>query len=116
LIKNSERTVQSPQSEQYDVIYCAGLFDYLSDKVCRKLMDVFYGMLAPDGLLLATNVDDHPSQNEMEYFLEWNLIHRNSNQMKTLAPEKSDPERLKLMRDSTGVNIFLEIRKNAGEK
>jgi len=116
LIKNSERTVQSPQSEQYDVIYCAGLFDYLSDKVCRKLMDVFYGMLAPDGLLLATNVDDHPSQNEMEYFLEWNLIHRNSDQMKTLAPEKSDPERLKLMRDSTGVNIFLEIRKNAGEK
>jgi len=44
------------------------------------------------------------------------LIHRNSDQMKTLAPEKSDPERLKLMRDSTGVNIFLEIRKNAGEK
>jgi extracellular factor (EF) 3-hydroxypalmitic acid methyl ester biosynthesis protein len=116
LIKNSDRAVQSPNAEQYDMIYCAGLFDYLSDKVCRKLMDVFYGMLAPDGLLLATNVDDHPSQNEMEYFLEWNLIHRNADQMKTLAPEKSDPERLKLMRDPTGVNIFLEIRKNAGEK
>lgn len=116
LIKNSERTVQSPQSEQYDLIYCAGLFDYLSDKVCRKLMDVFYGMLAPDGLLLATNVDDHPSQNEMEYFLEWNLIHRNSDQMKKLAPDQSDPETWKLMRDPTGVNIFLEVRKNAGEK
>jgi extracellular factor (EF) 3-hydroxypalmitic acid methyl ester biosynthesis protein len=116
LIKNSERTVQSPQSEQYDMIYCAGLFDYLSDKVCRKLMDVFYGMLAPGGLLLATNVDDHPSQNEMEYFLEWNLIHRNSDQMKKLAPEQSDPETWKLMRDPTGVNIFLDVRKNAGEK
>jgi extracellular factor (EF) 3-hydroxypalmitic acid methyl ester biosynthesis protein len=116
LIKNSERSVHSPNAEQYDMIYCAGLFDYLSDKVCRKLMDVFYGMLAPDGLLLATNVDDHPSQNEMEYFLEWNLIHRNSDQMKKLAPDQSDPELHKLMRDSTGVNIFLEVRKNAGEK
>jgi extracellular factor (EF) 3-hydroxypalmitic acid methyl ester biosynthesis protein len=116
LIKNSERTVQSPQAEQYDFIYCAGLFDYLSDKVCRKLMDVFYGMLAPGGLLLATNVDDHPSQNEMEYFLEWNLIHRNSDQMLKVAPGDADPETLKLMRDSTGVNIFLEVRKNAGEK
>jgi extracellular factor (EF) 3-hydroxypalmitic acid methyl ester biosynthesis protein len=116
LIKNSERTIQSPQAEQYDMIYCAGLFDYLSDKVCRKLMDVFYAMLAPGGLLLATNVDDHPSQNEMEYFLEWNLIHRNSAQMLTLAPDRADPESLKLMRDQTGVNIFLEIRKTAGEK
>jgi extracellular factor (EF) 3-hydroxypalmitic acid methyl ester biosynthesis protein len=116
LIKQSERAVQSPQAEQYDMIYCAGLFDYLSDRVCRKLMDVFYGMLAPDGLLLSTNVDTHPSQNEMEYFLEWNLIHRNSSQMMTLAPDRADREGIKLMRDPTGVNIFLEVRKNAGEK
>lgn len=116
LIKQSERPVQSAPSEQYDMIYCAGLFDYLSDRVCRRLMDVFYGMLAPDGLLLATNVDVHPSRNEMEYFLEWHLIHRNSSQMMTLAPDRADPERIKQLRDPTGVNIFLEVRKNAGEK
>jgi extracellular factor (EF) 3-hydroxypalmitic acid methyl ester biosynthesis protein len=116
LIKQSERAVQSPQAEQYDMIYCAGLFDYLSDRVCRKLMDVFYGMLAPGGLLLATNVDVHPSTNEMEYFLEWVLVHRNSDQMATLAPERANRENVKLMRDTTGVNIFLEVRKNNGEK
>jgi extracellular factor (EF) 3-hydroxypalmitic acid methyl ester biosynthesis protein len=116
LIKQSERSVQSPQAEQYDLVYCAGLFDYLSDRVCRKLMDVFYGMLAPDGLLLSTNVDVHPSRNEMEYFLEWVLIHRNSSQMMSLAPDRADRERINLMRDPTGVNIFLEVRKTAGEK
>src|SRR6185437_10081077 len=116
LIKQSERPVVSPQAEQYDMIYCAGLFDYLSDRVCRKLMDVFYGMLAPGGLLLATNVDVHPSRNEMEYFLEWHLVHRNSNEMMKLAPEQADREQMKLTRDPTGVNIFLEVRKNPGEK
>jgi len=79
-------------------------------------MDVFYGMLAPGGLLLATNVDVHPSRNEMEYFLEWHLVHRNSNEMMKLAPEQADREQMKLTRDPTGVNIFLEVRKNPGEK
>src|SRR5260221_11124810 len=42
---------------EYDVVYCAGLFDYLPDRVCQQLLNMFYGMLAPGGLLLATNVD-----------------------------------------------------------
>jgi extracellular factor (EF) 3-hydroxypalmitic acid methyl ester biosynthesis protein len=116
LIKQSERSVQSSQAEQFDMIYCAGLFDYLSDKVCRKLMDVFHDMLAPEGLLLATNVDVHPSRNEMEYFLEWHLIHRSTDQMASLAPGRANRETVKLTRDPTNVNIFMEVRKNAGER
>jgi extracellular factor (EF) 3-hydroxypalmitic acid methyl ester biosynthesis protein len=73
-------------------------------------MDVFYNMLAPGGLLLATNVDVHPSRNEMEYFLEWHLIHRNSEQMLSIAPDRSNRENVKLLRDPTGVNIFIEVR------
>jgi extracellular factor (EF) 3-hydroxypalmitic acid methyl ester biosynthesis protein len=116
MIKQADRLIHSPEAEQFDLIYCAGLFDYLSDKVCRKLNEVFYGMLAPGGLLISTNVDDHPSQNEMEYFLEWHLIHRNTEQMTALAPETASRDNVKLLRDTTGVNIFLEVRKNSGEK
>lgn len=115
LLKQSERTVQRPRNELYDLIYCAGLFDYLSDKVCRKLMDVFYDMLAPGGTVVTTNVDVHPSRNEMEYFLEWHLIHRNTEQMKSLAPRQANPENIRLVRDSTGVNIFMEITRDGGE-
>ncbi|MEY2465929.1 MAG: extracellular factor 3-hydroxypalmitic acid methyl ester biosynthesis protein, partial [Verrucomicrobiota bacterium] len=115
LIKQGERSVTSSQTEKYDLVYCAGLFDYLSDKVCRKLMNIFYDMLAPGGLLLATNVDDHPSQNEMEYFLEWTLIHRNNEKMLGLAPEKAKPDDVKLIRDPSGINIFLEVRQSHGE-
>src|ERR1035441_5571203 len=50
LLKQADRVVQYSSADQYDLIYCAGLFDYLSNKVCRKLMEVFYAMLAPGGL------------------------------------------------------------------
>jgi extracellular factor (EF) 3-hydroxypalmitic acid methyl ester biosynthesis protein len=111
LLKQADRAVERPAAEQYDVVFCAGLFDYLSDKVCRKLMEVFYGMLAPEGLLVATNVDVHPSRGEMEHFLEWHLIHRDTARMASLTPSTADPDQVSLVRDPTGVNIFLSIRK-----
>jgi extracellular factor (EF) 3-hydroxypalmitic acid methyl ester biosynthesis protein len=111
LLKQADRTIQYAPEEQFDFIYCAGLFDYLQDKVCRKLMSVFYEMLAPGGLLLATNVDLHPSRGEMECFLEWHLIHRNTQQMAALAPPEVSPEDMVIKRDATGVNLFLEIRR-----
>ena len=115
LIKHSGHSIQYPKAEQYDLIYCAGLFDYLSDKVCRKLMEVFYDMLSPQGLLIATNVDAHPSQNEMEYFLEWHLIHRNTEQMSSLAQGRAASDNIRLLRDPSGINIFMEVRKNGSE-
>jgi extracellular factor (EF) 3-hydroxypalmitic acid methyl ester biosynthesis protein len=116
LIKQSERGVPPAEREQYDLVYCAGLFDYLSDKVCERLMSVFFEMLAPGGLLVATNVDVHPSRNEMEYFLEWYLIHRDSNRMRALVPANARPDQSRLLRDATGVNIFLEVRKDEIEQ
>ena len=35
------------QWESYDFVYCAGLFDYLSQRVCRRLNDLFVRLLAP---------------------------------------------------------------------
>jgi extracellular factor (EF) 3-hydroxypalmitic acid methyl ester biosynthesis protein len=96
---------------QYDLIYCAGLFDYLSDQVCRQLMEIFYAMLLPGGLLIATNVDDHPAKNQTECFLDWHLAHRNTDKMRSLAPPKAMPENVFIKRDPSGVNVFMEVRK-----
>jgi extracellular factor (EF) 3-hydroxypalmitic acid methyl ester biosynthesis protein len=115
LIKSAARTVQYPKSELYDIIYCAGLFDYLSDRTCLQLMEIFYEMLAPGGLLIATNVDEHPARNEMECFLEWHLVQRDNNRIRAIAPGKAVPENISLKRDPTGVNVFMEVRKPDGE-
>jgi extracellular factor (EF) 3-hydroxypalmitic acid methyl ester biosynthesis protein len=111
LLKQADRVIQSPARDQYDLVYCAGLFDYLQDKICQRLMTVFYGMLAPGGLLLVTNVDDHSHRGEMECFLEWHLILRNTQQMGGLIPAGLPHEELEVKRDATGINLFLELRR-----
>ncbi|HLP76212.1 MAG TPA: class I SAM-dependent methyltransferase [Candidatus Paceibacterota bacterium] len=116
LLKESSRFVVKGATGQYDFIYCAGLFDYLSDQVCRRLMDVFYEMLAPNGLLLATNVADdmnssRPFRYSMEYMLDWNLIYRSGKDFAALAPEKASPDHVSVVAENAGVNVFLEVRK-----
>jgi extracellular factor (EF) 3-hydroxypalmitic acid methyl ester biosynthesis protein len=103
---------RSAPSKQYDVVYCAGLFDYLSDQVCLRLMNIFYDMVRPGGLLIATNVDvSNPLRNGMEHLLDWHLIYRTSHQARALMPDKASPEDFCVKSDVTGVNIFIEVRK-----
>jgi len=98
----------------YDFIYCAGLFDYLSDRICKRLVEIFYSLLAPGGLLVVTNVEAaNPSRHMMEYLMEWHLIYRTGAQLQALAPSQAAPEQCRLEADITGVNVFLEIRKPA---
>ncbi|EDY83218.1 Methyltransferase domain family [Verrucomicrobiia bacterium DG1235] len=97
---------------KYDIVYCAGLFDYLSDRVCQRLIETFYNMTAPGGLVVVTNVDEsNPMQGVMEYVMEWHLIYRNSEQLMALAPKEAKAEDMRVLKDPSGVNIFLEIRK-----
>jgi extracellular factor (EF) 3-hydroxypalmitic acid methyl ester biosynthesis protein len=99
-------------AEHYDLVYCAGVFDYLSDRICKRLMNIFYDMLEPGGLLFATNVDaSNPSRNGMEYLLEWHLIYRNAMQLGGLTPDRAPPEGAHVRSDETGVNIYIEVRK-----
>lgn len=110
LIKEATR-VQS-EAARFDMVYCAGLFDYFPDNLCKKLMNIFYDMLAPGGLLVVTNVSDqNPSRNWMEYVLDWNLIYRSAPQLAVLRPESAQPDQATVCSVGTGVNISLEVRK-----
>lgn len=111
LIKDSQAAGTEPR-KQYDLVYCAGLFDYLADNVCRQLMDIFYDLVRPGGLLLVTNVNDtNPLRYGMEHLLDWHLIYRNEAEIRALTPEAALPENASVLADETGVNLFLKIRK-----
>ncbi len=112
ILRESVKPGAGFQAGSFDVVYCAGLFDYLSDRICRRLLEIFYDLLAPGGVLIATNVDlSNPSRGWMEYVVEWHLVYRNTESFSRLAPEKAPPETVQVKADSTGVNIFLEVRK-----
>jgi extracellular factor (EF) 3-hydroxypalmitic acid methyl ester biosynthesis protein len=94
----------------YDMIYCAGLFDYFPDNVCRNLLQLYYRWVRPGGLLVTTNVhSNNPARPMMEHLMEWYLIYRDEAQLASLAPKDSDGG--EVFADETGVNVFLTIRK-----
>jgi extracellular factor (EF) 3-hydroxypalmitic acid methyl ester biosynthesis protein len=112
LLKESSRSTNRTSENGYDFIYCAGLFDYLTDNVCQRLTALMFEWLSPGGLLVLTNVDaNKPFHTSMEYMLEWHLIYRNRDAMMKLAPPHLDLESVVVKSDFTGVNLFLEIRK-----
>jgi len=111
LIKECRRLIQSDASK-FDLVYCAGLFDYLPNNSCKKLMTIFYNMVVPGGLLIATNVEpSNPLRYGMEYLLDWHLFYRNEKQMWDIRPDAADKTDVCIRTDATGVNLFLEVRK-----
>jgi extracellular factor (EF) 3-hydroxypalmitic acid methyl ester biosynthesis protein len=98
--------------QQYDFVYCAGLFDYLNDRICKSVLTYFYDIVAPGGLVVATNVEgQHPIRNIMEYMFEWHLVYRNSAEFASLVPDRAPPDSFSIQTEDSAGNIFLEIRK-----
>jgi extracellular factor (EF) 3-hydroxypalmitic acid methyl ester biosynthesis protein len=112
ILKEAARRGSSHLGVDYDLVYCAGLFDYLTSPVCEKLMSLFYEMLAPGGLLVATNVFAiNPSRNWMEYSVDWHVIHRDRAGILAICPKQAPSNACVVKSDPTGLNLFLEVRK-----
>jgi extracellular factor (EF) 3-hydroxypalmitic acid methyl ester biosynthesis protein len=110
IIKEGSRVLHAESG--YDFVYCAGLFDYLSDKACQKLLETIYGWLAPGGVVIVTNVGGSPHfQHSLDFFLDWQLIYRGRQQLEVLVPELSSRGEISICSDPTGLNVFVEIRK-----
>jgi extracellular factor (EF) 3-hydroxypalmitic acid methyl ester biosynthesis protein len=115
LLKRATRDTAPADGEGFDYVYCAGLFDYLSDKVCSRLIRYFLSRSNPGAVLLVTNVHaDNPERYGMEHLLEWHLIYRDEMQMLSVMQEVNAPATL--YTDATGVNIFAEVVVNANLK
>jgi extracellular factor (EF) 3-hydroxypalmitic acid methyl ester biosynthesis protein len=111
IVKEAARSTQAQSTAAYDYVYCAGLFDYLTDQVCRRLIEVMFHWLAPGGLLVVTNVTPaNPIRYGMEHVLDWTLVYRNAPQMALLKPARIAAEAT-VASDATGVNLWMEMRK-----
>ncbi|MDR3459191.1 MAG: methyltransferase domain-containing protein [Verrucomicrobiae bacterium] len=102
----------APPEGQFDLVYCSGLYDYLNDQVCQTLNNCFYHFLKPGGLMVVGNFSpDTRHQNIMEHFAEWFLIYRNSQELAALSPALAPKDYCVVRAESTGTNLFLEVRK-----
>lgn len=107
LLKRAASTQTLAEEDKFDYVYCAGLFDYLTDKVCNRLIKYLINQSRAGGKVLVTNV--HSSNQErrwMEHFLEWYLIYRNEQDMQRILPPGL--RNIEVFTDVTGVNVFVE--------
>jgi CRP-like cAMP-binding protein/SAM-dependent methyltransferase len=99
--------------EPQDHIYSIGLIDYLNDKLVGKLLQFAHQSLAPGGKVLLGNFHPkNPAKEFMDFVLEWNLIHRNEEDMHRLfrgSPFGKDCSRIQF--EGEGVNLFAECVK-----
>jgi extracellular factor (EF) 3-hydroxypalmitic acid methyl ester biosynthesis protein len=109
LLKRTQRG--GTPGQQFDLIYCSGLFDYLAPDTCRALMELWYNSLSPGGLMLVANMTDtKPFRHFIEFVLDWQLIYRNSREVRMLAPECCR-ETTRVIAEPAFVNLFLHSRK-----
>jgi extracellular factor (EF) 3-hydroxypalmitic acid methyl ester biosynthesis protein len=106
-----ERAVRDVTLTNLDLIYSAGLYDYLSDLVARRLTSVLYSRLRPGGRLLVGNLVEAPDSTwAMEYVVGWNLIYRTDEEMLAFAASlRPTPARVAITRDKTGGCLFLDV-------
>lgn len=94
-----------------EMIYSAGLFDYLEDRISSALITSLFGALTPGGLLCVGNVAvDNPSRWMMEYFGDWFLIYRDRDDLLRLAAHlRPAPTEAWVDSEPLQVNLFLNL-------
>lgn len=89
-IQGSVRTIVTDNlnAGQFDLIYAAGLYDYLSRPLAARLTSKLFGLLNPEGELLVANfTKDVADLGYMESYMDWHLIYRSLDELLDLAHE-----------------------------
>jgi hypothetical protein len=92
----------------YDLIYSAGLFDYLKDRTARAAGARLVEALAPGGHAVIGNFGTaNPTRPLMELILDWPLHHRSASDLHQLFGDIGTG--ITIEQEATGVNLFAVI-------
>jgi SAM-dependent methyltransferase len=98
----------------FDVIYAAGLYDYLQTSMARRLTARLFDNLKPGGVLLYVNfAPGIPNAGYMETAMDWWLIYRNARETCDLASEVPAEDILNISQytDPDSNMHFVELRR-----
>ncbi|HYO54503.1 class I SAM-dependent methyltransferase [Archangium sp.] len=97
--------------ESMDLVYSAGLYDYLAEGTAQRLTRLLFEMLRPGGRLVLGNFAQCPEAGYLEAFMDWWLIYRNEAQMRALVSEIGPAEisSQRMFHDSSRNVIYLVL-------
>lgn len=107
-----ENVLRYVPSRGYDLVWSAGLFDYLNDRVFVRLLRALLAVVRPGGRVVVGNFSEfNPSRDYMEIFGDWHLVHRSAEQLTALARQAgASANRYSVTWEPEGVNLFLEVQ------
>ncbi|MCB0548868.1 MAG: methyltransferase domain-containing protein [Phaeodactylibacter sp.] len=102
-------------TQQFDLVWSAGLFDYFDDKPFVLVLKNLYRNVKPGGRLIIGNFsENNPSRAYMETMGNWFLHHRPAHHLAYLAQQAGiAPKYIEVQKEALGVNLFLCIDKAA---
>ncbi len=112
LAKHLRRAAEGDQREEYDLVYCVGLFDYLSERMCSQVISYLYKRLKPGGKIIVSN---YTPENEMRHFmgvvLDWELLHRTPDQFSNMLATTLASGRFEIRKDETHTELYAVAEK-----
>ncbi len=100
-------------SQQYDLVWSAGLFDYFEDKTFVRILSRLLLNRKPDGELVIGNFHPrNPTRPFMELFGEWFLHHRTEEELIRLALEAgvAHSQNIRVESEAERINLFMRIK------
>lgn len=95
-----------------DIIYSAGLTDYLDRRLFTALVTRCHEHLKPGGCLIIGNfAPNNPNKAVMDHILHWKLIHRSEKDLRDIFAETPFRDRVTFLSEPEGINLFAVARR-----
>jgi len=101
-------------TDSYDLIWSAGLFDYLNDDQFVFIIKKMRAFLSKKGKMIIGNFsENNPSQYCMEILGDWYLIHRSPTLLSELGVAAGfEPKAIHVEQEELGINLFVHYQEN----
>ncbi|WP_136810410.1 cyclic nucleotide-binding domain-containing protein [Desulfosediminicola flagellatus] len=96
----------SQQIGNLDLIYSAGLCDYLDERLFKALITRCFEHLNPGGTLLLGNFTQYPDSLFLDKLLKWELIYRNEEELQDIFSATPFGSNVEILSESEHVNLF----------
>jgi len=107
-------TAPQPDLGEFDLVYSAGVFDYLPDLLASRLMAAMFGMLRPGGSMMVANfVPANAGAGYMEAFMDWRLLYRDPDDLARLLAAAKLPgaPQGRIFLDRPGNVAYLQVQR-----
>lgn len=107
----TENALRFWSEDRFDLVWSAGLFDYLNDRLFVGLLRRAGRLLAEGGEVVVGNFSPaNPSRAYMELLGDWHLLHRSAEELRELGVRAGfSAEGIRVGSEPLGVNLFLHL-------